>query len=164
VVEASELSSSTVFKTVPDVRTGVEVSDRQRAAGGGDRPAINMQPGLLEALDELVHPGTRGSPMSPLRWMLQSTYELAATCRAGVSSVGGTGALTLHQVGYSLEAPSKQNEGTSYPERDRQFTHINRLAGEGWRWARAGGGRAGAQSTRRRSWSAARPPRMAAGR
>ena len=51
----------------------------QRVRGGGDRPAIDKQLGLLEALDELVHPDTRGTPMSALRWTLKSTYELAAS-------------------------------------------------------------------------------------
>ena len=77
VVEASSMSSSTIAKAVAEMRSGVEPSDRQRARGGGDRPAIDKQPGLLEALDELVHPDTRGTPMSALRWTLKSTYELA---------------------------------------------------------------------------------------
>jgi hypothetical protein len=45
--------------------------------GGGDKPAIDKQPGLLSALDELVHPSTRGNPMSLARWTSKSTYELA---------------------------------------------------------------------------------------
>ena len=79
VVEASAISTSTMSKAVREVRAGIEPSDRQRAEGGGDRPAIDKQPGLLEALDGLVHPDTRGNPMSPLRWTLKSTYELART-------------------------------------------------------------------------------------
>ncbi len=34
----------------------------------------------------------------------------------------------LHQMGYSLQAPAKQNEGTSHPDRDGQFRYINDLA------------------------------------
>jgi len=61
VVEASAMSSSTVAKAAAEVRAGIEpAADRQRAHGGGDRPAIDKQAGLLEALDELVHPDTRG--------------------------------------------------------------------------------------------------------
>ena len=93
VVEASGMSSSTIYKSVAEVRAGVEPSDRQRAVGGGDKPAIDKQPGLLEALDELVHPSTRGTPMSALRWTLKSTYELAADLQSpGVSGLGGAGA------------------------------------------------------------------------
>ena len=77
VAEGSGMSRSTVTKAVGEVEAGIEPSERLRAPGGGDRPAIDKQPGLLEALDELVWPETRGDPMSPLRWTLTSTYELA---------------------------------------------------------------------------------------
>ncbi len=131
VVEASGQSSSTVLKAAKEVRVGVAVSERQRVPGGGDRPAIDKQPGLLEALDELVHPGTRGSPMSALRWTLKSTYELARDLQdRGFRVSAELVRRLLHQLGYSLQAPSKQNEGTSHPDRDGQFAHINRLAGE----------------------------------
>lgn len=33
----------------------------------------------------------------------------------------------LHQMGYSLQAPSKQIEGTSRPDRDGQFRYLNEL-------------------------------------
>jgi len=131
VVEASAMSSSTVAKAVAEVRTGIEPSDRQRAPGGGDRPAIDKQPGLLEALDELVHPHTRGTPMSALRWTLKSTYELARDLQAeGFRVSAELVRRLLHQMGYSLQAPAKQNEGTSHPDRDGQFRHINAVAGE----------------------------------
>jgi nitrogenase molybdenum-iron protein alpha/beta subunit len=35
----------------------------------------------------------------------------------------------LHEMGYSLQAPAKQNEGTSHPDRDDQFRYLNDLAG-----------------------------------
>jgi transposase len=131
VVEASGQSSSTVLRAAKEVRAGVEVSERQRVPGGGDRPAIDKQPGLLETLDELVHPSTRGSPMSALRWTLKSTYELARDLQdRGFRVSAELVRRLLHQLGYSLQAPSKQNEGTSHPDRDGQFAHINRLAEE----------------------------------
>lgn len=34
-----------------------------------------------------------------------------------------------HQMGYSLQAPAKQNEGTAHPDRDGQFRYLNDLAG-----------------------------------
>ena len=129
VVEASGLSSSTVNKATQEVRVGVEVSDRQRAVGGGDRPAIDKQPGLLAALDELVHPDTRGTPMSLLRWTLKSTYQLAGDLQQrGFRVSAELVRRLLHQMGYSLQAPSKQNEGSAHPDRDGQFRYINDLA------------------------------------
>ena len=110
------------------MRTGIDPSDRQRAVGGGDKPAIDKQPGLLEALDELVHPSTRGTPMSALRWTLKSTYDLATDLQAqGYRASAELVRRLLHQMGYSLQAPAKQNEGTSHPDRDGQFRYINDL-------------------------------------
>ena len=129
VVEASSMSSSTIAKAVAEVRAGVVPSDRQRATGGGDKPAIDKQPGLLVALDELVHPDTRGTPMSALRWTLKSTYELARELTG--QGFGVSAELVrrlLHDMGYSLQAPAKQNEGSAHPDRDGQFNHLNTLA------------------------------------
>ncbi len=126
VVEASGMSSNTVYKAVQEVRRGVEVSDRQRAPGGGDRRAIDKQPGLLEALDELVWPETRGHPGSPLRWTLTSTYELARQLTArGFKVSAELVRRLLGQMGYSLQAPAKQVEGASHPDRNGQFEYLN---------------------------------------
>ena len=131
VVDASLMSTSTMSRAVREVRAGIEPSDRQRVTGGGDRPAIEKQPGLLEALDELVHPDTRGNPMSPLRWTLKSTYELArALTGKGFEASAELVRRLLHQSGYSLQAPAKQNEGTQHPDRNAQFEYLNRLVTE----------------------------------
>jgi hypothetical protein len=129
VVEATGMSSWTLWAATKEVRAGVEPSPRQRRAGAGVKPAIDTQPGLLAALDDLVHPGTRGSPMSPLRWTLKSTYELARELSAAGFRVSAELVRRLlHQMGYSLQAPSKQNEGTSHPDRDGQFRYLNDVA------------------------------------
>jgi len=120
------MSSSTVNTATRQVRAGIEPSDRVREAGAGDKPAIDKQPGLMEALDELVHPETRGTPMSALRWTLKSTYELARDLQSrGFSASAELVRRLLHQMGYSLQAPAKQNEGTQHPDRDAQFSYLN---------------------------------------
>jgi len=127
VAEASGMSTSTVNKAVHEVRAGVEVSDRRRAPGGGAKPAIETQPGLLESLDELVYPETRGTPMSDLRWTSKSTYELAdELVRRGFQASAELVRRLLHQMGYSLQAPAKAKEGTSHPDRDAQFGYLNK--------------------------------------
>lgn len=131
VAAASGLSRNTVIKGQAEVEAGVEPSDRLRAPGAGDKKAIDKQPGLLAALDELVHPDTRGNPMSPLRWTLKSTYELARELSAqGFQASAELVRRTLHDMGYSLQAPAKQNEGSAHPDRDGQFNWINALAAE----------------------------------
>ena len=63
VAAASGMSRNTVIKAEAEVAAGIEPSARLRAAGGGDKPLTDKQPGLLTALDELVDPATRGNPM-----------------------------------------------------------------------------------------------------
>jgi hypothetical protein len=66
VAVASGMNRNTVIKAEGEVGAGIEPSDRLRAPGGGDKSLLDTQPGLLEALDELVNPETRGNPMSKL--------------------------------------------------------------------------------------------------
>jgi transposase len=131
VAEASGLSRNTVTKAQREVEAGIALTEQLRAPGGGDRPAVDKQPGLAEALDELVHPETRGHPMSALRWTLKSTYELARDLQsAGFKVSAELVRRLLHEMGYSLQAPAKQNEGASHPDRGGQFDHLNALVAE----------------------------------
>src|SRR5204863_5760329 len=55
---------------------------RVRAPGGGRKKAEVTDPELLDALDALIEPGTRGDPESPLRWTTKSTRQLAGELTA----------------------------------------------------------------------------------
>jgi DDE family transposase len=54
---------------------------RLRKPGGGRKQAKDEQPGLLDALRELVEPITRGDPESPLRWVSKGVRKLSAALR-----------------------------------------------------------------------------------
>jgi len=129
VATASGMSRNTVIKAEGEVVAGIEPSTRLRAAGGGDKPATDKQPGLLEALDELVHPETRGNPMSLLRWTSKSSTHLAAELvRQGYDVSSRTVLRLLHVLGYSLQANAKVTEGRQHPDRDAQFRYLNDIA------------------------------------
>jgi transposase len=126
VAEATGMSRSTVQKAVGEINAGVEVTARVRPPGAGRPKSIDAQRGLLVALDDLVEPESRGDPMCPLRWTTKSTRALAAELRAqGFEISHVTVADLLHQMGYSLQAPAKENEGAQHPDRDGQFRHLN---------------------------------------
>ena len=126
VAEAAQMSRNTVIKAASEVESGIEPSNRHRAPGGGDIKAEVKQPGLLEALDELVDPETRGNPMSRLRWTAKSTATLAKELVAqGYAISDDTVARILKDLGYSLQAPAKEKEGASHPDRDAQFHYLN---------------------------------------
>jgi transposase len=128
VAKLTGMSRSTVIKGANEIVAGAEVSDRVREEGAGDKPAIEKQPGLWEAIEELVSPTTRGHPMSALRWTLKSTYELSREVKAqGFVASAELVRRLLAQNGYSLQAPSKQAEGSTNPDRDGQFHYLGGL-------------------------------------
>jgi hypothetical protein len=123
---ASGMSRNTVIKAEGEVVAGIEPTDRQRPIGGGDKLAEVKQPGLLEALDSLVHPLTRGDPMSFLRWTSKSTGHLAnELVRQGFKITDDTVGRILKGLGYSLQSPVKEKEGTAHPDRNAQFEYLN---------------------------------------
>jgi len=94
--------------------------------GGGGKPLEETDPTLVLALEELVAPETRGDPMSPLRWTLKSTSQLAeALTRQGHPVSARTVAALLKASDYSLQGNRKTREGSKHEGRDAQFRHIN---------------------------------------
>jgi hypothetical protein len=89
----------------------------------------DKQPGLLEALDELVHPETRGNPMSLLRWTSKSATKLAENLVSQGFEVSSRTVLRLlHDLGYSLQANAKVTEGRQHADRDAQFRYLADMA------------------------------------
>jgi hypothetical protein len=110
-----------------EAHPGEAVASRLRSVGGGRKPLTEIDPGLLQALDALVDPVTRGHPESPLRWTCKSTRKLAKELqRQNHPVTDRTVAALLKQAGYSLQANRKTKEGASHPDRNAQFEHINR--------------------------------------
>ena len=127
VSRATGIARSTIGRGLADLRAGaVLLGDRVRRAGGGGKPAIETQPGLLEALNELVQSSIRGDPEATLLWVSKSQRRLSAALAergftAGQKLVGRL----LRRLGFSLQANSKTREGASHPDRNAQFEHIN---------------------------------------
>ena len=123
---ASGLSRTTIHRGIAELGQGTQTGTRTRQVGGGRKSVVEEAPSLLDALEALVEPLTRGDPMSPLRWTCKSTWQLAAALRAqGYHISHPTVASLLHELGYSLQANVKTLEGTSHPDRDQQFRYIN---------------------------------------
>ena|SRR2546426_1212781 len=129
VSAATGLARETIRTGRRELARGVEATTRIRRAGAG-RPGIGQtQPGLKAALESLVEPLTRGDPRSPLRWTCKSRAKLTAALTAAGWRVSSTtvGRL-LHELGYRLQSVRKSREGTSHPDRNAQFEHINTMA------------------------------------
>jgi transposase len=100
-----------------------------RRPGGGRKSLGQKQPKLLEDLDRLVDPSTRGDPMSPLRWTCKSTPTLAQElCAQGYQVSQTTVWRLLEELGYSMQSNRKSREGSNHPDRNAQFEFINESA------------------------------------
>jgi Rhodopirellula transposase DDE domain len=128
VAAATGLSDRTIRNGIRELDDpNAPPPSQQRRCGAGRKAREFEQPGLLEALERLVESGTRGDPMSPLRWTCKSTRILAAELiRQGFAVGCNTVGRLLRACGYSLQANRKTIEGKQHPDRDAQFQHINR--------------------------------------
>jgi hypothetical protein len=129
VSAATGLARETIRNGRRELTRGVAATPRIRRAGAG-RPRIGQsQPGVKAALEALVEPLTRGDPTSPLRWTCKSRAKLtAALTTQGWHVSSTTVGRLLHELGYRLQALRKSREGTSHPDRNAQFEHINAAA------------------------------------
>jgi hypothetical protein len=131
VARATGLSRPTIIAGLKELdlsaKSRLVATARVRSPGGGRRTLTQSDPGLLEALERLIDPTTRGDPMSPLRWTCKSTAKLAEELTRQNHPVSDrTVAMLLKQSGYSLQANRKSREGSSHPDRNAQFEYINR--------------------------------------
>ncbi len=127
VARAAGLSRTTLYSGSSEVGT-VESSDagRIRKPGGGRKSKTQIDESLLQDLDRLLDPATRGDPMSPLRWTCKSTPKLAAELRdMGHEVSQATVWRMLDELGYSMQSNRKSREGGGHPDRNGQFEFIN---------------------------------------
>ncbi len=127
VSQATGIARSTIDRGLADLGSGAVMSSgRVRRQGGGSKPATETQPGIVEALHDLVQSSIRGDPEAALLWVSKSQRHLSAAL-AGLGFIAGqklVGRL-LKRLGFSLQANAKTREGTSHPDRNAQFEHIN---------------------------------------
>jgi hypothetical protein len=122
---ATGLSRTTIRAGLRELKTA-ECTSGVRRAGAGRKRLSEHNPALKAELEALVEPVTRGDPCSPLRWTCLSRANLAKALKmqghnVSISSVGRL----LRHMGYSLQANQKMLEGSSHPDRNAQFEHIN---------------------------------------
>ena len=128
VARVMGLSEETVRRGIDELESGERLEPGQvRRSGGGRRPVVESDPEVVEDLEALIDPVTRGDPESPLRWTSKSLgkLRLALVERGHVISESTLGKL-LKGLGYRLQANAKVREGSQHPDRDAQFEHINK--------------------------------------
>ncbi len=121
------LAEETVRRGLGELESGDRLERGQvRRPGGGRRPVVEQDPSVVEDLDRLIDPATRGDPESPLRWTSKSLGKLrGALIEMGHEISERTLGKLLRSQGFRLQANQKTREGSEHPDRDRQFEHIN---------------------------------------
>jgi transposase len=130
VSRATGLSRKAISHGVKELQEAAGAREGQiRRRGGGRKKTVSKDPRLVEDLERLVEPLTRGDPESPLRWTCKSLRKLAEElARQGHQVSHQLVSEVLHDLGYSLQANRKTHEGGDHPDRDAQFEHINAQA------------------------------------
>jgi transposase len=129
VARITGMCRQTLYRGLKDLQEG-HTSERVRNPGGGRKKLSAQNPTLLQALEELIDPATRGDPASLLKWTCKSVRNLEEALRErGYPVSYRTVANMLHQLDYSLQSNRKTAEGKKdHPDRDEQFQYINTQA------------------------------------
>ena len=127
---ATGIAISTIIRGIKELETldkGQEVVKRnQIRREGGGRKRKQEQPGLLEALQQIVESSTVGDPESALLWTARSQRNLVdALAERGFEVSQSVMGRLLKAIGYSRQVNKKKVEGKQHPDRDAQFEHIN---------------------------------------
>src|SRR5664279_1416396 len=133
IAQLSSVSRRTIAKGAEELSIieNEPVKTRTRREGGGRKKIIEHQPGLLQAIDNIVSPHTMGDPMNPLIWTSKSIRKIAAELLIlGYDVCHEVVRQCLIYMGYSLQANKKTKEGGDSPDRDAQFEFINELSKE----------------------------------
>jgi hypothetical protein len=129
VSAATGIARSTINRGIAELKSGRhEIGSRIRRAGGGRKRAVERQPGLLAAIEALIDHAIRGDPEAPLRWVSRSQRNIVEALRQqGFEASQKLVGLLLRELKYSCQANRKTREGTSHPDRNAQFEHINAI-------------------------------------
>ena len=133
VHRATRVSRITITNGLKELRQDTSLdSKRIRKPGGGRKKLTDTREGLLESLDKLIEPATRGDPENPLRWSSKSTTKLAEELTKEGYNISQKSVYNLlKDQNYSLKSNKKTKEGKEdHPDRDAQFQHINKKTKE----------------------------------
>ena len=126
VSAATGAARDTITGGMAELDGGPLEAGQVRRPGAGREKAEELTPELAGEVGALVEPGSRGDPMSPLRWTTLSLANIAeALEKRGLPAGTNLIARILRQLGYSLQGNSKRFEGRRHPDRDPRFRYIS---------------------------------------
>jgi transposase len=124
--------------TIKTIRSGIrELTDpnrepmqdgKSRRSGGGRKRVVDKQPNILNHLQILIEPHTKGDPERALLWTNKALMTLAEELqKEGFTVSHVTVGEMLEELGYSLQSNKKSLAlKPSHPDRNEQFEYINK--------------------------------------
>ena len=127
VAKATGISRPVIRQGIAELKDPTTLAPgRVRKEGGGRKRASDKDASLKADLEALLESTTRGDPEAALRWTCKSVRQLTAELKRMSHTVSHqVVADLLHELGYSLQANRKTKEGSSHPDRNAQFEHLN---------------------------------------
>ena len=89
IARASGLARTTIHRGIAELDQGSQTGTRTRQVGGGRKSAVEADSSLLDALEALVEPLTRGDPRPPCggRVRVRGSWPLPSASRATPSVI-----------------------------------------------------------------------------
>lgn len=123
---ATGIARSTIGRGLKDLTDPGTLSGVVRRPGSGRPTLTETDPTLLENLRRLLEPATMGDPMRPLLWVSKSHAKLAEALSAmGHKIKKSSIPKLLGMLKYRRQVNRKTLGGSSHPDRNAQFEHIN---------------------------------------
>ncbi len=131
VSQLSNTTRKTITKGIKELNNPNQTHPqigKSRKKGGGRKTIQNKQPNILNTLQEIVEPHTKGDPMHPLLWTNKSLRNLSKGLKEqGYTICYRVVGEMLKNLGYGLQANKKTlTVEPSHPDRDGQFEYINK--------------------------------------
>jgi transposase len=113
VCKATGFSKVTIHKGLKEIQNRNSLDfNRLRKNGGGRKKIIDQQPNILNAIESIVDPTSRGDPESTLRWSSKSVRKICMQLNAQNYKISFKSVSSLlKKLGYSLQSNKKTKEG-----------------------------------------------------
>jgi transposase len=130
IARISGKSRNTIVAGIKENKSGKDITEGIRKAGGGRKSIKEKYPAIREEIERIVSDTTFGNPENPLSYTTKSTRKIQQILNEKEYEIGhDVVADLLKELGYSLQLNQKMLQvGEEHPDRDKQFRFINNKA------------------------------------
>jgi len=132
VSRITKVSRTTITKGIGELKSTEEREKGIRRSGGGRRVVEDHNPEIYEKVRRIIDGKTYGDPSRVVSYTTESMRKIQEALEKDGIKVGHvTVGKILEWLGYSKQANQKMKQiGEAHPDRNGQFEHINKTAGE----------------------------------